>query len=256
MNSAKTQEKNPAQVTLLGAGPGDPELITVRGLNRLRAAEVLIYDDLAGDELPDEAPAGCEKIYVGKRSGKHNRPQAEINALILEKARQGKRVVRLKGGDVFVFGRGGEEIEALAAAGIGFEVVPGITSALAAGAAAHIPLTHRDLASSLVFVTGHEATKPGDPGVPWEQYAKLKATLCLYMGTVRLPIIAGRLITGGLPRDTPAAAVIRAGHPDMRIESFDLGRAADGELCGRVVSPAIVIIGDVARYAGGVPTAR
>ena len=249
MNTKINDNSIPAQVTLLGAGPGDPELITVRGLKRLKAAEVLIYDDLAGSELPNEVPAGCEKIYVGKRAGKHSRPQGEINALILEHARRGKRVVRLKGGDVFVFGRGGEEIEALAGAGISFEVVPGITAALAAGAAAHIPLTHRDLASSLVFITGHEAVRPGDPGVPWEQYAKLRATLCVYMGAVRLPIIAGRLLAGGLAHGTPAAAVIRAGRPDMKVVPFDLGRAAAGELSGEVVSPAIVVIGDVARFA-------
>lgn len=238
----------PALVTLLGAGPGDPELITVRGLNRLRAAEVLIYDDLAGDELPNEVPADCEKIYVGKRSGKHNRAQSEISALLVEKALEGKRVVRLKGGDVFVFGRGGEEIEALATAGIAFEVVPGVTAALAAGAAAQIPLTHRDLASSLVFVTGHESAKP-EEGVRWEDYAKLKATLCIYMGTVALPRIAARLIAGGMEPATPAAAIIRAGHPDMRVIPFDLTRASAGELTGTVVSPAIVLIGEVARYA-------
>lgn len=236
------------QVTLLGAGPGDPELITVRGLNRLRAAEVLIYDDLAGEELPNEVPENCEKIYVGKRSGKHNRAQSEINELIVEKAREGKRVVRLKGGDVFVFGRGGEEIEALATAGIAFEVVPGVTAALAAGAAANIPLTHRDLASSLIFVTGHESAKP-EEGVRWEDFAKLKATLCIYMGTVQLPKIATRLIAGGLSPATPAAAIIRAGHPDMQVVPFDLKRAAAGELAGKVVSPAIVLIGEVARYA-------
>ncbi len=236
------------QVTLLGAGPGDPELITLRGLNRLRAAEVLIYDDLAGEELPNEVPVTCEKIYVGKRSGKHNRLQSEISALIVEKALEGKRVVRLKGGDVFVFGRGGEEIEALAAAGIPFEVVPGVTAALAAGAAAHIPLTHRDLASSLIFVTGHESAKPGE-GVRWEDFAKLKATLCIYMGTITLPKIAARLIAGGMSPVTPAAAIIRAGHPDMQVVPFDLARAAAGELTGKVVSPAIVMIGEVARYA-------
>lgn len=235
-------------VTLLGAGPGDPELITVRGLKRLQAAQVLIYDDLAGDALPNEVPADCEKIYVGKRSGKHNRAQSEINALIVEKAREGKRVVRLKGGDVFVFGRGGEEIEALAAAGLPFEVVPGVTAALAAGAAAAIPLTHRDLASSLIFVTGHESAKP-EEGVRWEDFAKLKATLCIYMGTVALPKIAGRLIAGGMSPATPAAAIIRAGHPDMKVVPFDLARAAAGELTGTVVSPAIVLIGEVARYA-------
>ena len=235
-------------VTLLGAGPGDPELITVRGLKRLQAAEVLIYDDLAGDDLPNEVPATCEKIYVGKRSGKHNRPQTEINELIVEKAREGKRVVRLKGGDVFVFGRGGEELEALNAAGIPFEVIPGVSAALAAGAAAQIPLTHRDLASSLIFVTGHESAKP-EEGVRWEDFAKLKATLCVYMGTVQLPKIAGRLIAGGMNPATPVAAVIRAGHPDMRVVPFDLKRAVAGELTGQVVSPAILIIGEVARYA-------
>lgn len=236
------------QVTLLGAGPGDPELITVRGLKRLQAAQVLIYDDLAGEELPNEVPADCEKIYVGKRSGKHNRPQTEINALIVEKALEGKRVVRLKGGDVFVFGRGGEEIEALAEAGIPFEVIPGVTAALAAGAAAHIPLTHRDLASSLIFVTGHESAK-AEEGVRWEDFAKLKATLCIYMGTVQLPGIAARLIAGGLAADTPVAAVMRAGRPDMKVASFDLKRAAAGELAGEVVSPAILIVGKVAGYA-------
>ena len=235
-------------VTLLGAGPGDPELITVRGLKRLQAAEVLIYDDLAGDELPNEVPAHCEKIYVGKRAGKHNRPQFEINDLIVEHARRGKRVVRLKGGDVFVFGRGGEEIEALMAAGLSFEVVPGVTAALAAGALAGIPLTHRDLASSLVFVTGHESAK-SEEGVRWEELAKLKATLCIYMGTVQLPKIATRLMAGGLRAETPVAAVMRAGRPDMTVRSFDLARAAAGELCGEVVSPAVLIVGEVARYA-------
>lgn len=235
-------------VTLLGAGPGDPELITVRGLKRLRAAEVLIYDDLAGDELPNEVPADCERIYVGKRAGRHNRAQSEISALLVEKARTGKRVVRLKGGDVFVFGRGGEEIEALNAAGIPFEVVPGLTAALVAGAAAAIPLTHRDLASSLVFVTGHEAVKPRE-GVPWEDFAKLKATLCIYMGTVALPKIATRLIAGGMSPQTPVAAVIRAGAPDMRVIPFDLARAASGAMGTDVVSPAVLIVGEVARYA-------
>lgn len=235
-------------VTLLGAGPGDPELITVRGMKRLKEAEVLIYDDLAGDALPGEVPESCEKIYVGKRSGKHNRAQSEINALIVDKAREGKRVVRLKGGDVFVFGRGGEEIEALGEAGIAFEVVPGVTAALAAGAAAHIPLTHRDLASSLVFVTGHESAKP-DEGVRWEEFAKLKATLCIYMGTVQLPKIAARLIAGGMEPGTPVAAVIRAGAPDRETVLFDLRRAAAGEMTGRVVSPAILIVGKVAGLA-------
>ncbi len=237
---------NLPKVTLLGAGPGDPELITVRGLNRLRTAEVLIYDDLAGDALPNEVPADCERIYVGKRAGKHNRPQSEISALLVERARTGKRVVRLKGGDVFVFGRGGEEIEALAEAGIPFEVVPGVTAALAAGAAAAIPLTHRDLASSLVFVTGHESAKPQE-GVPWEEFAKLKSTLCIYMGTVALPRIAARLMAGGMSATTPVAAVMRAGAPDMRVLRFDLARAAAGELCGEVISPAVLIVGAVAR---------
>jgi uroporphyrin-III C-methyltransferase len=238
--------KGMGTVSLVGAGPGDPELITVRGRDRLAAADVVVYDDLAGTALLDYCPKDCERIHVGKRCGQHSFVQEEIIELLLTRAREGRRVVRLKGGDPFVFGRGGEELTAVLRAGIPCEVVPGVTAAAAAGAAAGVPLTHRDFSSAVVFLTGHENPAKPESAVDWAGYARLRATLCIYMGVQRIGGIAERLIAGGMAIDTPVAVVSRASWPDQKVEFRVL---AELVTAGReeIASPALVIIGDVAR---------
>jgi uroporphyrin-III C-methyltransferase len=233
-------------VSLVGAGPGDPELITVRGRDRLAAAEVVVYDDLAGRALLDYCRPDCERIYVGKRCGQHVAAQEGIIELLLARARAGRRVVRLKGGDPFIFGRGGEELTELWRAGIPCEVVPGVTAAAAAGAAAGVPLTHREFSSAVVFLTGHENPDKPDSSIDWPAYARLRATLCIYMGTRRLGGIAEQLMTGGMAFDTPVALVSRASWPDQKVEFFTLAELLTLEP-DEVVSPALAIIGEVAR---------
>jgi uroporphyrin-III C-methyltransferase len=233
-------------VSLVGAGPGDPELITVRGRDRLAAAEVVIYDDLAGRALLDYCRPDCERIYVGKRCGQHAAMQENIIELLLARARAGRRVVRLKGGDPFIFGRGGEELAELWRAGIPCEVVPGVTAAAAAGAAAGVPLTHREFSSAVVFLTGHENPDKPESAIDWSAYARLRATLCIYMGTRRLGGIAEQLMTGGMAFDTPVALVSRASWPDQKVEFFTLAELLTLEP-EEVASPALAIIGDVAR---------
>ncbi len=238
-------------VSLLGAGPGDPELLTVRGLKRLQNAEVVIYDDLAGTALLALCPPTAEKIYVGKRCGAHSTAQEAINDLLVAHAQTGRRVVRLKGGDPFIFGRGGEEILALARAGIRCEVIPGITAASAAGAAAQIPLTHRTLSSGVLFLTGHECAKASDP-LAWEKLGALGVTLCLYMGVKNLPAISGRLIGGGLSGNTPLAVISHASRPTQKVFLATVREAAEGLLEERIEAPALVIIGEVARISSAV----
>ncbi len=195
------------KVSLVGAGPGDPGLLTVRGLTVLRQAEVIIYDRLVDPALLDEAPAEALRIFAGKLNGEHGLPQAEINALLIAHARQGRRVVRLKGGDPFIFGRGGEEAEALAAAGILFEVVPGISSAIAVPAYAGIPLTHRKLSSSFAVITGHEDACKDAPAVDWARLATAVDTLVVLMGVKTLPRIVNALLTHGRSPETPVALI-------------------------------------------------
>jgi uroporphyrin-III C-methyltransferase len=233
-------------VSLVGAGPGDPELITVRGRDRLAAADVVICDDLAGKALLSFCRKGAELIYVGKRCGQHSAAQEQIIELLLIHARAGRRVVRLKGGDPFIFGRGGEELSALRHAGIACEVVPGVTAAAAAGAAAGVPLTHREFSSAVVFLTGHENPLKPETTVDWSAYAKLRATLCVYMGAKRFAEIAEQLIAGGMPPETAMAIISRASWPDQRIEflTLDRMRAMEHE---EIAAPALAIIGDVAR---------
>src|SRR4051794_12368671 len=205
-------------VYLVGAGPGDPGLITVRGAKLLESADVVVYDYLSNPQLLALAPR-AEAIYVGKKAASHSMTQEQINALLVEKGKAGKRVVRLKGGDPFVFGRGGEECQALAAAGIPFQVVPGITAALAAPAYAGIPVTHRDLNSSFTFITGHEKEEAykepdsrgrepavGSSDLDWESIAKLPC-IAFYMGVKSLPRICEKLIAHGMDKDTPAATI-------------------------------------------------
>src|ERR1035441_1535863 len=218
---------SPGTVYLVGAGPGDPELLTLKARRVLGEADAVVYDHLVAPEMLDLAPPGCERVFAGKKGGQFCRPQNEIDETLVRLALEGKTVVRLKGGDPFVFGRGGEEAAALAAAGIAFEIVPGVTSALAAAAYAGIPLTHRLHSSSVVLLTGHEdPSKPG-AAVRWEDYARLKATLCIYMGVKNLATIAGRLEAGGLAATTPAAIVQSATTEAHRTILGTLGTLAE-----------------------------
>ncbi|HWA28634.1 MAG TPA: uroporphyrinogen-III C-methyltransferase [Lacunisphaera sp.] len=234
-------------VWLLGAGPGAADLITLRGLKVLQVAEAVVFDELANDELLKHCPPGCELHAVGKRAGRHNATQGEINALLVSLARTGKRIVRLKGGDPLVFGRAGEEIEALRAAGIPFEIVPGVTAATASAAVAGLPLTHRDFSSAVVFVTGHQcAANTG--GLDWAALAKLKATLCFYMGVRRLPEITHNLSYHGMAGDMPLALISEATLPTQRIVITTLGEAQKIP-SDQIRQPALVVIGEVVRLS-------
>ncbi len=244
------------RVTLVGAGPGAVDLITVRGQWALATADVVIYDDLANAELLKICPAGIEKIYVGKRAGRHGATQAEIGAILVREASKNRQVVRLKGGDPLIFGRGGEEEQVLAEAGIPFEIVPGVTAAAAAGAVAGIPLTHRQHASAVVFVTGHECNgKPGDAAVDWQALARTRATLCIYMGVRRLGGIAAELRAGGLRGSTPVAVVANATLPNQSVQIGDLDAAETlaAEVQGQ---PALIIVGEVVRLGEILAQAR
>lgn len=234
-------------VWLVGAGPGAPDLITLRGLKALQGATAVVYDELANADLLKNCPAGCELHSVGKRAGRHNASQDEINALLVSLATAGHRVVRLKGGDPLVFGRAGEEIEALRTAGLGFEIVPGVTAATASAAAAKLPLTHRDYSSAVVFVTGHQCAANTD-ALDWQALARLRATLCFYMGVRRLPEIAHNLRAHGLPGETPLALISEATRPTQRIVITRLD-AAEKFSADEIVQPALVVIGEVVRLA-------
>lgn len=230
---------------LVGAGPGDAGLITLRAIEVLRRAEVLVYDALASQTFLEWVRPECERVDAGKRSGQHKLRQEEINALLVEHTRAGKMVVRLKGGDPFVFGRGGEEAEALAAAGLCFEVVPGITSGFAVPAYAGIPLTHRDHSGCVAFVTGHER---GDEGskVNWEALAASGATLVLFMAVAGLEEILRRLVRAGRPTETPAAFIHWGTVARQRTLRATLGTLAAEVAASGLGAPAIVVIGDVA----------
>ncbi len=234
------------KVYLVGAGPGDPELITLKGLRCLRAADVVIYDRLVSPLLLEEAPSQARRVFVGKESGCHSMKQEEINALLITYAHQGCLVVRLKGGDPFIFGRGGEEALALAAAGIPFEVVPGVSSAIAVPAYAGIPITHRDCASSVTIVTGHEQRTHTSPSVNWEQLAKLDGTLVIMMGVETLGQIGQRLLAGGLSPDTPAAVIQQGTLPQQKVVTGIVENIAERARTARIKSPAVIVIGAVA----------
>lgn len=227
------------KVYLVGAGPGDPGLITVRGLDVLRSADVILYDHLAPVSLLDSARPDAQSIYVGKKRADHFLSQEEINALLVEHATAGATVVRLKGGDPFIFGRGGEEGEALHAAGVAFEVVPGVTSAVGAAAYAGIPLTHRSKTTAITFVTGHDVDR-----IDWTKIGHTE-TLVIFMGLMTFGTIAERLIAGGRSADTPAAAIRWSTRPDQQTivgTIADLSqRVAEAEL----KPPALVIVGEV-----------
>ena len=230
------------RVFLVGAGPGDPGLITVRGLECLRTADAVVYDFLANPVLLREARADAEMIYVGKRGGDHTMGQEEINALLVAKGREGKTVCRLKGGDPFVFGRGGEEALALAEAGVAFEVVPGVTAGVAAPACAGIPVTHRTCTSAVTFVTGHEDPTKAESALDWAKLAGV-GTLVVYMGVKRLPQTVERLVANGLSPDTPAALVRWGTMPQQETVT---GTLADIVERGAAVQPpAVLVVGEV-----------
>jgi len=233
-------------VSLVGAGPGDPDLITVGGAARIAEADVIVYDRLANPVLLRHARPGAELIYAGKLPDRHTLSQDAINALLVEHGRAGKRVVRLKGGDPFVFGRGGEEAEALIAAAIPFEVIPGVTSAIAAPAYAGIPVTHRALASSFAVVTGHEDPAKDDSSVDWAKLATGVDTLIFLMGVGRLREIVARLIEHGRAPSTPAAVVEWGTLPRQRTVTGTLATIADDVARAEIGAPAVTVVGEVA----------
>lgn len=245
MSVAMHERASSGKVYLVGAGPADPDLITVKGLRCLRTADIVVYDSLVSPQLLEEVRPQAECVYVGKRPGRHCMKQEQINALLISYAQQGHTVVRLKGGDPFVFGRGGEEALALAQAGIPFEVVPGVSSAIAVPAYAGIPVTHRHLASSVTIVTGHEDTAHTSSSVNWEALAKLDGTLVIMMGVATLPHITERLRNGGLHPDTPAAVIQEGTVPEQRVVTGTLANIADRAAIAGVTSPAVVVIGAV-----------
>ncbi len=232
-------------VALVGAGPGDPELLTIKALNLLQQADVVFYDYLVSDAILNLIPESTVLVCVGKRAGHHSVPQQKTNQLLVEFAQKGHRVVRIKGGDPFIFGRGGEELEALAEAGINFQVVPGITAASGATAYAGIPLTHRDLAQSAVFVTGH--VKTDSDSVDWASLAPGNQTLVIYMGLMNAERIQTQLIMHGRSADTPVAIIQNGTQQTQKVQKGVLSDLA--LLAELAASPALIVIGDVVRLS-------
>jgi uroporphyrinogen III methyltransferase/synthase len=236
----------PGVVYLVGAGPGDPGLMTARSLDLIASADAVFYDRLIPPGALSGARADAELVYVGKQPGVPSVPQDEIGARLIAAARAGKSVVRLKGGDPFVFGRGGEEGEALRAAGVEFEVVPGVTAGVAATAYAGIPVTHRDDASAVAFVTGHEDPEKAESALDWDALASFPGTLVFYMGVKRLEENAAALIAGGRDGDEPAAAIERGTWPGQRTVSATLGTIAAAVARESIKAPALIVVGAVA----------
>lgn len=235
-------------VYLVGAGPGDPDLLTVRAVKLLGAADVVVYDNLVGAGVLDYIPPAAERIYAGKQNCRHTMRQEDINALLVRLARQGKRVVRLKGGDPFIFGRGGEEIEVLAAEGIPYEIVPGISAANGVACYAGIPLTHRDYAQTCLFTTGH--LKDGTLDLDWEALARPHQTVVIYMGLNALRDICSELIAHGQAPDMPVAVVEHGTTCNQRVACGSLNTIADVVASRAFTSPCLIIVGEVTSLHG------
>jgi len=234
------------KVYLVGAGPGDPKLLTVKAVEVIKQADVLIYDRLGvNEEVLNMAPAKAERIFVGKRTGLHEVPQDQITNIIIQKAKEGSKVVRLKGGDPFVFGRGGEEAEALIAEGIEFEVVPGVSSSVAAPMYAGIPLTHRDYAASVAIITGHRAGDAEKP-VDWVKIANTVDTMVILMGVESLEGIVDKLLAGGVSVDRPVAMVESGTLPQQRTLIATLGTIVKEAKAKDIKPPSVIVIGEVA----------
>jgi uroporphyrin-III C-methyltransferase len=233
------------KVYLVGAGPGDPQLLTIKAVKTLKEANVVIYDRLVGEEILCLAPENAEKIYVGKRTGKHEVPQDKITELIIEKAKEGGKIVRLKGGDPFIFGRGGEEAEALVAEGIEFEIVPGVSSAVVAPMYAGIPLTHRDFAASVAIVTGHRAGD-AEKTIDWVKIANAVDTMVILMGVESLEGIVGKLLKGGISANKPVAMVESGTYLKQRTLIATLGTIVKEAKAKQIKPPSVIVIGEVA----------
>ncbi|RLM56775.1 uroporphyrinogen-III C-methyltransferase [Halobellus sp. Atlit-31R] len=238
-------DRDVGTVYLVGSGPGDPELLTVKATRLLEEADVVLHDKLPGPEILEAIPE-AKREDVGKRAGGEWTPQEYTNSRLVELAREGKTVVRLKGGDPFVFGRGGEEMEHLAAAGVPFEIVPGVTSAIAGPGTAGIPVTHRDHTSSVSFVTGHEDPTKDESAVDWAALADTGGTIVVLMGVGKLPQYTAALRDAGLDPDTPVALVERATRPEMRIATGTLATIVEVRDAEAIEPPAITVIGGVA----------
>ncbi len=245
---ADTAKGASGRVFLVGAGPGDPDLLTIKAARLIGEADVIFTDRLVGKGVLALASASAEVVPVGKSKGEHSVPQDEIQRRMIDAARTGKRVVRLKGGDPFIFGRGGEEVEALRAVGIDVEVVPGISAALGCAASAQIPLTHRDIAQAVTFVTGHAALGE-EPDLDWKALARPNQTVVVFMGVGTADVIAARLIAAGRDPVTPVA-VVENGTRENEIKAFgSLGSVTDAIQAAGIQGPALLIIGEVVALA-------
>jgi uroporphyrin-III C-methyltransferase/precorrin-2 dehydrogenase/sirohydrochlorin ferrochelatase len=240
---ADLQAESPGEVYLVGAGPGDPDLLTFRALRLMQQADVVLYDRLVSEQVLNMTRQDAEKIHVGKQRQQHTMPQQEISSLLVSLAQSGKRVLRLKGGDPFIFGRGGEEIEKLAQARIPFQVVPGITAASGCSSYAGIPLTHRDYAQSVVFVTGH--MKNGQCDLNWQSLVQENQTIVIYMGLISLPMICAELIKHGRKKNTPIALIQQGTLPQQKILTGTLASLPSIVEAGHVRAPTLIIVGEV-----------
>ncbi len=241
----KGMTEETGEVYLIGGGPGDPDLLTFRALRLMQQADVIVYDRLISKEVLELSRRDAQRIYVGKERDNHSVPQDQINQMLVDLAKEGKRVCRLKGGDPFVFGRGGEEIDTLTANGVNFQVVPGITAALGTSAYAGIPLTHRDYSQAVVFVTGH--LKDGSMNLNWQGLAQPNQTVVFYMGLKGLPIICEKLIEHGMPAELPIALVQQATTPRQRVFTGTLGTMPELISSEEIKPPTLIIVGNVVK---------